>query len=148
MIKKTISIQVNEKKYDVTIENFQEDEATVTVNNKRFNVKFTYGEDEDVIKTISRYKPTSLTISKQETTPLHKPKALEEFSKIKAPLPGLILKIFVREGDQVRIGEKLIVMEAMKMENEITSNTEGVVKRIHCREGDSVNEGDVLLIIE
>ncbi|MBO8152655.1 MAG: biotin/lipoyl-binding protein [Candidatus Marinimicrobia bacterium] len=148
MIKKTISIQVNEKKYDVTIENFQEDEATVTVNNKRFNVKFTYGEDEDVIKTISRYKPTSLTIPKQETTPLHKPKALEEFSKIKAPLPGLILKIFVREGDQVRIGEKLIVMEAMKMENEITSNTEGVVKRIHCREGDSVNEGDVLLIIE
>ena len=67
---------------------------------------------------------------------------------IKSPLPGVILDVLVREGDSVKVGQKLLILEAMKMENNIDSDKEGVVKSIAVRKGDSVLEGDVLITIE
>jgi glutaconyl-CoA/methylmalonyl-CoA decarboxylase subunit gamma len=66
---------------------------------------------------------------------------------VKSPLPGILLDIPVREGDNVKVGQKLAVIEAMKMENDLVSEKEGVVKMIKATKGDSVVEGDVLLII-
>jgi len=66
---------------------------------------------------------------------------------VKSPLPGILLDIPVREGDHVKVGQKLAVIEAMKMENDLISEKEGVVKMIKATKGDSVVEGDVLLII-
>ena len=59
----------------------------------------------------------------------------------------MILDVFVKEGDTVKIGQRLMLLEAMKMENNIESDKEGVVKSISARKGDSVLEGDVLLTI-
>ena len=67
---------------------------------------------------------------------------------MKAPLPGLILEIQVKEGDEVKVGQDILVMEAMKMENEIQSNQSGIVKSIKVDEGDNVYEGDVLIELE
>jgi biotin carboxyl carrier protein len=67
---------------------------------------------------------------------------------IKSPLPGVILDIFIRKGDRVSIGQKLIVLEAMKMENNINSDKDGIVQQVNFNKGDSVLEGDTLIIIE
>ena len=64
---------------------------------------------------------------------------------VTAPMPGKILKILVREGEQVKVGQGLLILEAMKMENEIPSPTDGVVKRILVKEGDTVDTGQALV---
>ena len=69
-------------------------------------------------------------------------------SDIKAPMPGRVLKILVKEGDTVSEGDGLIVLEAMKMENIIKSTREGVLKHIQAVEGDSVEKNAILLSYE
>lgn len=68
-------------------------------------------------------------------------------SVIKSPLPGVILEINVKVGDTVKSGTKLLVLEAMKMENTIASDNDGKVLEIKVNKGDSVLEGAELLII-
>ncbi len=67
---------------------------------------------------------------------------------VMAPMPGTVLSIKVKEGDEVEQGQVLLVLEAMKMENEITSPRGGTVKSINAAENDSVGSGDVLVVIE
>jgi biotin carboxyl carrier protein len=67
---------------------------------------------------------------------------------VKAPMPGRVLEVLVKEGDAVSEGDGLIVLEAMKMENIIKSTREGVLKRIQTAEGDSVEKNAVLLSYE
>ena len=60
-------------------------------------------------------------------------------------MPGKILNIYVEEGDNVNAGETIMILEAMKMENEIRAPGKGKVTKIHIKEGDSVATGDVLV---
>lgn len=69
-------------------------------------------------------------------------------SEIKAPMPGLILKIKKQVGDKVELGEPVLILEAMKMENDIHSPSTGVIKKINFKEGESVEKNSVILIIE
>jgi biotin carboxyl carrier protein len=68
--------------------------------------------------------------------------------KIVAPMPGKIVRLLVREGDEVALGAGVIVMEAMKMQNEIKSPKKGTMRKILVSEGAPVNPGDVLGIVE
>ncbi|MFA7201298.1 MAG: acetyl-CoA carboxylase biotin carboxyl carrier protein subunit, partial [Bacteroidales bacterium] len=63
------------------------------------------------------------------------------------PLPGVILEVTVKEGDTVKSGQKLVVLEAMKMENNIEADRDGVVTSIKVSKGDSVLEGAPLIIL-
>lgn len=68
--------------------------------------------------------------------------------KITAPMNGLIVKVNKQVGDKVELGESLLVLEAMKMENEIKSLSEGIIKINNCKVGESVDKGELLFIIE
>lgn len=65
--------------------------------------------------------------------------------EIKAPMPGLVLKIMVEEGATVQKGDNLLVLEAMKMENILKSTTDGIIKKIHVSQGDKIEKNTVLL---
>jgi len=65
-----------------------------------------------------------------------------------APLPGVVLDIEVEEGDEVKAGNVLLILEAMKMESEITAPIDGVVKKISTKEGETVEEAKNLIEIE
>jgi len=67
---------------------------------------------------------------------------------IKAPMPGLILEVPVKAGDQVKEGDYLLVLEAMKMENALTAPRDGVVKAVAVAKGDTVNKGQLLIEME
>jgi len=64
-----------------------------------------------------------------------------------APMPGKVIRILVQEGDTVEAGQGLLVVEAMKMQNEIRSPKGGTVERLHVKEGQPVNAGEVLCIV-
>ena len=65
--------------------------------------------------------------------------------EIKAPMPGLVLRIMVEEGTDVKKGDSLLVLEAMKMENILKSSTDGVVKKVNVAQGDKIEKNTVLL---
>lgn len=69
-------------------------------------------------------------------------------AEIKTAMPGKIVRILVEEGAEVAHGDGVIVVEAMKMQNEMKSPKDGIIKEIRFGEGDTVNAGDVLVIIE
>jgi pyruvate carboxylase subunit B len=72
----------------------------------------------------------------------------EQAQEIKAAMPGLVVKVEVKEGDRVRSGSGLIVVEAMKMENELRAPRQGVVKQVFVKKGMTVDQGQTLLVIE
>lgn len=69
-------------------------------------------------------------------------------NEIKAPMPGLIVKVNVKVGQQIKKGDSLFIIEAMKMENEIRSPADGRVKKIHKYEKESVEKDQVLMLVE
>lgn len=73
---------------------------------------------------------------------------LEDPHIVRAFIPGVIKKILVKEGDSVKRGEKLLILEAMKMENYIMSATSGKIKKIHTQEGKVVCKHELLLEID
>jgi len=74
--------------------------------------------------------------------------ASRKVASIKAPMPGMVLRIEVQEGQSVEKDQPLLVLEAMKMENVIKSPGQGIVKRIECKQGDAVEKGFVLISFE
>ena len=91
-------------------------------------------------------------------TELHDPRSLQSHraekgagegkKKIIAPMPGKIVRILVQEKMEVQAGQGLVVVEAMKMQNELKSPKQGIVQKVMAVEGANVNAGDVLLIVE
>lgn len=87
------------------------------------------------------YRESQSTVSKDHLL-------LEDTSDICAPMPGKILKIFVKEGDEIDIKQRLVIVEAMKMENSINASRKGKVKRINFKEGDLVDTGQPIIEFE
>ena len=69
----------------------------------------------------------------------------QKLSVLKAPMPGLVIEWFITEGQEVKLGDKLLVLEAMKMENVIKSPGEGVVKRILIEKGKAIEKNQILV---
>ena len=83
----------------------------------------------------------------QATAGVVPPAAKAKSATVNSPLPGTVLKIFVKEGDKVTAGQKVVLLEAMKMENNIETDYAGTVTSVKVSEGDSILEGDVLITI-
>jgi biotin carboxyl carrier protein len=71
--------------------------------------------------------------------------ASAKISELKAPMPGLVLKVFVEDGMEIKKGDSLFILEAMKMENIIKSPVDTVVKTIKIKPGDKVEKGQILV---
>ncbi|MCD8071970.1 MAG: biotin/lipoyl-binding protein [Alistipes sp.] len=141
---------INGNDYHVSIENVNDTTAEVMVNGAAFNVEFS-GEGKP--KKAKQEKLTQVAPNPnpepRERAQVAKPAvASAPASGVKSPLPGVILELKVNVGDTVKEGQHLLVLEAMKMENNIDSDRSGVVKSINVTKGDSVLEGDLLLTIE
>jgi len=93
---------------------------------------------------------TSPTLQPQpaEAKPAEEAKAIVSGETVKAPLPGVVVSIKVKEGDQVKQGDTLLILESMKMENALVSPRDGVVKRILVSLRASVQHGDPLVVLE
>ncbi|MDR1402459.1 MAG: biotin/lipoyl-binding protein [Tannerellaceae bacterium] len=140
---KKFKIKINGSEYKVRIHSVENNQARLTVNDVDFEV-----EVEGLTTNPTRMSTKEISAI-QPATPLVKPVAASGSAKpLKAPLPGVIKDIKVGEGDTVKAGQVVVVLEAMKMENNIESDRDGTVEKIHTRKEETVLEGDVLLTIK
>jgi len=90
---------------------------------------------------------TAIKASQRVEDKKDSPAAVAEGTKVLAPMPGMIIRYLVSVDDKVKAGDTLLILEAMKMQNTISSPVDGVVKMINFGAGDSVNKGDILAVI-
>jgi biotin carboxyl carrier protein len=144
MKEKKYKYKINGNLYKVTIEDIEENIAQVEVNGTRYKVEMEE-KPKSSVKPIVRSMPNSPAAP---TTTVTKPAVKSSKSGVKSPLPGVVLELKVKVGDAVKRGQTLIILEAMKMENNINADKDGTVTAINVNKGDSVLEGTDLVIIE
>ena len=151
---KKYSLKINGNPYEVKIEDINESStmARVTVNGVKYDVEIEGGKASAVKKPQVVAAPEATGLSVTPKTPIATkpaaPAAAASGLKVTCPLPGTIISLNVKEGDTVAAGQTLLVLEAMKMENNIDAERGGVVKQVLAAAGATVMEGDVLLVIE
>lgn len=138
-------LTINSNSYEVIVKKVTETEALVEVNGQEHSVSINQIESLILPESIPHPPPKHVADSRQ--TPSASPSAISSDAGVIAPMPGQIKSIFVREGDKVKTGQKLLIMEAMKLENKLPATRDGVVKKILVRDGDVVSQGQELIII-
>ena len=127
--------------YDVEIKKIEDNIASIEVNGTPYKVEIHKEIASSKTPTLVRTKPSE----EKEHAPVQRSTTL---STIKAPLPGSIIQILVKNGDEVKKGQNLLIMEAMKMENNVLAEKDGVIKDVKINVGDTVLQNDILIEIE
>lgn len=117
--------------------------VNVTVNGTAYAVRF---EGDRAVVNGKAYD-VAVTPLDDGAAPAE-PAAAATLVPVKAPMPGLVLRLSAQEGDVVELHDELLVLEAMKMESRISATSAGTVRRVHVKQGDHVKAGDVLVEIE
>lgn len=143
---KTYTFSIGGKRYEVSVEGIQGRTASVSVNGTSYQVEL-----EDAPAAAPAEPAAPAPVSPAVTAPSAAPAAPSAPSgaarQIVSPLPGVVIEISVREGQAVKAGQKVAVIEAMKMENEIAADADGVVSAILVSKGDSVLEGAEIMTL-
>lgn len=160
---KRYSIKVNGRLFDVEVEEINGEKAensapAVSADARQSSVEpgsdtadsgaaEKMKKDEKDAAAVHRARTPKTPKKKEEPARIPEGVSSQEDS-LASPMPGTVVKICVSPGDEVYAGETLIILEAMKMENEINSHKTGKIGMIAVKEGDAVNTGDVLLTVE
>lgn len=135
---KNYKFKIRGQQYEVEIKSFEDNVASIEVNGTPYQVEV---DSEVKAKPMAAAKaPVTSGAPVAAATP-----SAGGASTVTAPLPGNIYKIEVKVGDTVAKGQKLLIMEAMKMENDVLAEKAGTVQSIAVSEGDAVLQGDVLV---
>ena len=138
-------IKVNGADYEVHIRKVEGTKALLTVNDMDFEVEV---EGLATNPTRMSHKPEPRLTAPQIPIAQVGNVRTDSVYQLRSPLPGTILEMNVNEGDRIKPGQVLFMLEAMKMENNIEADREGVIEKIHRTTGDTVLEGDVILTIQ
>lgn len=136
---KQFKFKINGNNYAVEVMSVEDNLAKIEVNGTPYNIELEKTVKKTKTPTIVRApqrEPAKPEIEKKERGTAH---------AILAPLPGSIMVVKVSAGDIIEKGQLLMVMEAMKMENQVLADRKGVVEKIHVGVGDTVLQGDKLL---
>ena len=144
---KKFKFTINGNIYETEVLNIEDNIAEIEVNGTLYKVEV--DKTLKTSKTPKLVRPVAVpsTDSHPSVAKTSSPGGPKGAGSIKSPLPGVILEMFVREGDEVKMGQRLLMLEAMKMENNIEADKAGKVVSILKHKGDNVMEGDVLIII-
>lgn len=133
-------------KYEVAINEVNDTTAKVTVNGTEYTVEWEKPVEE---KPVVKVKPaTAKPVVPAASAPTAPTAAPVSGNTIKTPLPGVIIDVKVNVGDSVTKGQTVVVLEAMKMENNINADRDGKVTAIQVAKGDTVADGAVLIVLD
>jgi len=137
---KTFKVTVDNQTYTVQVEEIAED------SNKEAVKPSTNPGIQAAAPSPAPAPQKEVAATKQEDAAKPAPASGGGYS-LKAPMPGSVLEVKVSVGDSVDDGDVLLVLEAMKMENELTASQPGTVSEVKVKKGDSVNSGDPLIVL-
>ncbi len=132
---------IDGNKYEVAINEVGETTAKVTVNGAEYTVEWEKPVEE---KPVVKVQP----VAAKPAAPAAPAAAPVSGNAIKTPLPGVIIDVKVNVGDTVKKGDTVVVLEAMKMENNIHADRDGKVVAVHVAKGDTVADGAALIVLE
>jgi glutaconyl-CoA decarboxylase len=147
---------IGENRYEVEIQSVRDGVALVTVNTKPYEVVIeNYAEvmagqpaaTHHVMPAPPATAPAAPRIVAPSRAPAPAAVPVGSLGVIVAPIPGLIMEVLVKVGDSAAPGQVLLIMEAMKMLNNITSSVAGMVREVRVQKGSEVSTGDVLVVI-
>ncbi|MFC1887566.1 biotin/lipoyl-containing protein [Candidatus Cloacimonadota bacterium] len=138
---KTYEFKINDQKYKARIMEYKNNNVRVEVNGIEYKVELVSDTAAAPPKLVRSEKPSIGVITPVKVISSSNNKG------VKAPIPGLVLSLLVKEGDLINKGEPVLILEAMKMESEISANISGKINKILIKEGDSVQEGEMLIEI-
>ena len=142
---KEYKYKINGNLYHVVIGDIEESKVKVEVNGTPYMVEMEKTAKPSIKPVIRR---TVTTPAPPPAAQVARPTTSGGKMGIKSPLPGVILDIKVKEGEEVQRGQTLLILEAMKMENDIKADKDGKVLAINVSKGESILEGTDLIIIE
>ncbi|MCL2063148.1 MAG: biotin/lipoyl-binding protein [Candidatus Cloacimonetes bacterium] len=148
---KNFIVSVNGKDFNVTVK--PNKDGGVQVVHKNEIPSKTEVSPAVVKSTQASAKPTPLPNEVPNPIPIPKKQdsdktmTTQNLDTVKSPMPGVVLKILVKEGQQIQKDQPILILEAMKMENDIFAHKAGIVKRIYVKEGDTVDEGKELIVL-
>lgn len=148
---KEYKYKINGNPYTVVISDIVDNVAQVEVNGVPYKI--------EMEKSVKAAAPVVKPVAKPAAAPASAPAAAPaaqtapaagggKKSGVKSPLPGVILDVKVKVGDAVKRGQTVVVLEAMKMENNINADKDGMITAVNVKQGDSVLEGTDLVVIE
>ena len=136
---------INGEKYEVAVNEVADTTAKVTVNGVEYTVEWEKPEEK---KPATVVKPVVKPVAAPAAAPAAAAAAPVNGHPIKTPLPGVIIDVKVNVGDTVAKGQTVVLLEAMKMENNINADRDGKVASIAVGKGDTVADGAVLIVLE
>lgn len=145
--------QINAKEYRAEILDLSGEAAQVSVNGQEYRVELkTIGAARansiEVRRAAPKTAPAAAATPAAAAAPVSLPSSGQQSNVVKTPLPGLVSEIKVAVGDRVALGQTVVVMEAMKMENQIVATCDGTVRKVFVQKGANVSEGEPLVEIE
>jgi biotin carboxyl carrier protein len=140
-----IQVTLGQKKYRVSTEFLSASELLLNVNGKIYNIIIDFNSSCYSVYVKGRFFKIEKKLASQI---LRAQKIRLRKRDVKTSMPGRIVKILLHEGDRVKEGEAVLILEAMKMENEIKSPQSGVIKKIGPKAGSYVEGGSLLFSVE
>lgn len=132
---KEYNIKIGGNDYNVVVKNAEDGLATIVIDSEEFEVSYTEKKEQETAKVTTAAAPVAVSA------------APAGGRSVVSPLPGVIVDVCVNIGQAVKSGDKVAVVEAMKMENEILAECDGSISAIHVSKGDSVLEGAQIVTI-
>ncbi len=145
------SIKIGKRQYEIQLKHDEKYGTYILWKNRRFPVEIVRSSQnkyEILFNDISYVFTVETPFSMQRKKVLKKQKGKAEKEFIKAPMPGKILDVLVREGSQVLRGESVVILEAMKMQNEILSPVNGLILKVSAKPNTNVMKDDILVEIK
>jgi len=144
-----LSARLGQRHHSVVLDDLKTSIRTAFLDNRRMEFGWSREDDAYVINIEGIEYRVAVHDARAERATKFRHKAAAETgdTEIKAPIPGLISKVLVSEGDKVKKDQPLLTLDAMKLENEIPSPKDGVVKSIAARAGVKVDKGQTLIVV-
>ena len=142
---KEYKYKIDGKEYAVKIDKIEGDQAQLEVNGTPYSVEIIQEKKET--PKVAKSAPAAAPAATAAPSPAAAPASTGEGKAVKAPLPGVIISVDVQVGQQVKRGQQVAVLEAMKMENGINAECDGTISETKVKAGDSILEGTDIVII-
>ncbi|MEI6749081.1 MAG: biotin/lipoyl-containing protein [Bacteroidales bacterium] len=146
-----LSVSVDGEVYNLDMVRVAEGIYSIIYKGKSFNVEMIQGTTDKHYVVNTFYNSYEIEVVDAETRYIrnrHKGDAHDGDNSISTPMPGKVVKILVEVGEEVEVGQTVIIVSAMKMESEFKVRKPGIVKAIHVKEGDLVEGHKVMVVIE